>query len=105
MGAMAGGTAYTASKHGVAGLINQLACEFALHGVTVNGIAPGAVRTNIGRDLPEMPGMDDWVNSATPLGRWGDPEEIAQPALFRASDAASFITGTLLRVDAGWRSK
>jgi NAD(P)-dependent dehydrogenase (short-subunit alcohol dehydrogenase family) len=105
LGAMAGGIAYTASKHGVAGLVNQLACEFAAEGVRVNGIAPGAVRTNIGRDLPPMPGMEEWVKSVTPLGRFADPAEIAEAVLFLASDAASFITGTMLRVDGGWRSK
>jgi NAD(P)-dependent dehydrogenase (short-subunit alcohol dehydrogenase family) len=105
LGAMAGGTAYTVSKHGIAGLVNQLACEFAAGNVRVNGIAPGAVRTNIGRDLPSMPGMDEWVKSVTPLGRFAEPTEIAEPVLFLASNAASFITGTMLRVDGGWRSK
>ncbi|HUN99784.1 MAG TPA: glucose 1-dehydrogenase [Bradyrhizobium sp.] len=105
LGAMAGGTAYTVSKHGVTGLVNQLACEFAAGGVRVNGIAPGAVRTNIGRDLPPMPEISELVKSATPLGRVAEPEEIAEPVLFLASEAASFITGTMLRVDGGWRSK
>ncbi len=104
-GAMAGGTAYTVSKHGVGGLINQLACEFAAQGVRVNGVAPGAIRTNIARDWPQIAAMDEGLKAATPLGRWGEPEEIAGPVLFLASAEASFITGTLLRVDGGWRSK
>lgn len=104
-GAMAGGTAYTASKHGVGGLINQLAVEFAVQGVRVNGVAPGAIRTNIARDMPDMAGIDEGIKAATPLGRWGEAEEIAGPVLFLASAEASFITGTLLRVDGGWRSK
>jgi NAD(P)-dependent dehydrogenase (short-subunit alcohol dehydrogenase family) len=103
-GAMAGGAAYTASKHGVAGLVHQLACESAAQGIRVNAVAPGAIRTNIGRDMPVAP-SDDWVKTAAPMGRWGEPEEIAEPVLFLASDAASFITGTMLRVDGGWRSK
>ena len=105
LGAMAGGTAYTASKHGVAGLVNQLACEVATQGVRVNAVAPGPVRTNIGRDLPVMEDVEKWATAATPLGRFGEPEEIAMPVLFLASDDASFITGTMLRVDGGWRSK
>jgi NAD(P)-dependent dehydrogenase (short-subunit alcohol dehydrogenase family) len=103
--ALAGGTAYTASKHGVGGLINQLACEFAALGVRVNGVAPGAIRTNITRDMADTTGVDDAIKAATPLGRWGEAEEIAGPVLFLASNEASFITGTLLRVDGGWRSK
>ena len=103
--AMAGGTAYTASKHGVGGLVNQLACEFAAQGVRVNGVAPGAIRTNIARDMPDLAGIDAVITAATPLGRWGEPEEIAEPVLFLASPAASFITGAMLRVDGGWRSK
>ena len=104
-GAMAGGTAYTASKHGVAGLVNQIACEVAMQGVRVNAVAPGPVRTNIGRDVPDMASVEAWVKTVTPMGRFGEPEELAEPILFLASDAASFITGTMLRVDGGWRSK
>lgn len=104
-GALAGGTAYTASKHGVAGLVNQLACECAAQGVRVNGVAPGPIATNIGAGLPERLDIETWIKSVTPMGRFGQPEEIAMPVLFLASDEASFITGTLLRVDGGWRSK
>ena len=52
-----------------------------------------------------MTGVDVAIQAATPLGRWGDPEEIAEPVLFLASSAASFITGEMLRVDGGWHSK
>jgi NAD(P)-dependent dehydrogenase (short-subunit alcohol dehydrogenase family) len=103
LGAQAGGTAYTSSKFGTAGLINQLAVEFAPLGIRVNGVAPGAVRTGMtGEATPEM---EAWIKMVTPLSRFAEPEEIAEPVLFLASDAASFITGTLLRVDGGWRSK
>lgn len=104
-GALAGGTSYTASKHGVAGLVNQLACECAALGVRVNGVAPGPIVTNIGADLPKDFDVDTWIKAVTPMGRFGQPEEIAMPVLFLASNEASFITGTLLRVDGGWRSK
>jgi NAD(P)-dependent dehydrogenase (short-subunit alcohol dehydrogenase family) len=105
LGGMAGGAAYTASKYGVAGLINQLACEAAAQGVRVNGVAPGGVLTNIFKDMSDFAAVEAMVKAVTPLGRFAQPEEIAEPVLFLASDAASFITGTLLRVDGGWRSK
>ena len=105
LGGMAGGAAYTASKYGVAGLVNQFACEAAADGVRVNAIAPGGVRTNIFDGMTDIPAMEDMVRAVTPLGRFAEPEEIAEPVLFLASDAASFITGTMLRVDGGWRSR
>lgn len=105
LGAMSAGMAYTVSKHGVAGLVHQLACEVAAQGVRVNAIVPGAVRTHMTHDLPDAAGVEQWVKSVTPMGRFAEPEEIAEPTLFLASDAASFVTGTLLRVDGGWRSK
>ena len=105
LGALAGGTAYTASKYGVAGLINQLACEFAPRGVRVNGVAPGGVRTKMVASMDAHIDGDAMIKAMTPMGRLAEPEEIAAPVLFLASAEASFITGTLLRVDGGWRSK
>ena len=104
-GALNGGTAYTAAKHGVVGLINQLGCEMAAQGVRINGVAPGCILTELAQQLPDLASATKWVEGGTPLGRWGKPEEVAEPILFLASDAASFITGTLLRIDGGWRSK
>lgn len=105
LGGMAGGAAYTASKYGVAGLVNQLACEAAASGIRVNAVAPGGVRTNIFEHMGDLSEMEAMVKAVTPLGRFAEPEEIAEPVLFLASDAASFITGTVLRVDGGWRSR
>jgi NAD(P)-dependent dehydrogenase (short-subunit alcohol dehydrogenase family) len=104
-GALNGGTAYTAAKHGVVGLINQIACEVASRGVRVNGVAPGCIMTKMASELPQLNEATAWVEHGTPLGRWGTPEEVAEPILFLASEAARFITGTVLRVDGGWRSK
>lgn len=104
LGAMAGGTAYTASKHGVAGLVNQLACEFGPQGVRVNAVAPGAIRTPL-VDNVANPDLEAMINARTPMGRLGLPEEIAGPVLFLASDAASYVNGSILRVDGGWRSQ
>lgn len=104
-GAMAGGAAYTASKHAVVGLVKQFACEAASDGIRINAVAPGGVRTNIFHGIDDMGAVDAMVRAVTPLGRFAEPEEIAEPVLFLASDAASFITGTVLRVDGGWRAK
>ena len=105
LGGMAGGAAYTASKYGVAGLVNQLACEAAANGIRVNAVAPGGVRTRIFDQMENFSEVEAMVKAVTPLGRFAEPEEIAEPVLFLASEAASFITGTVLRVDGGWRSK
>jgi NAD(P)-dependent dehydrogenase (short-subunit alcohol dehydrogenase family) len=105
LGGLAGGTAYTASKHGVSGLVNQLGCEFAAYGVRVNAVAPGGVRTNMIEEAGVVVNAEEFIKSMTPLGRVAEPEEIARPVLFLASSDASYITGTTLRVDGGWRSK
>lgn len=105
LGGMQGGTAYTASKHGVAGLVDQFACEAAADGVRINAVAPGGVDTNIFDGMADIPELQRAVRANTPLGRFASPEEIAEPVLFLASDAASYITGTLLRVDGGVKSK
>jgi NAD(P)-dependent dehydrogenase (short-subunit alcohol dehydrogenase family) len=73
--------------------------------VRVNGVAPGGVLTSILKNMSNFAEVEAMVKAVTPLGRLAQPEEIAAPVLFLASDAASFITGSLLRVDGGWRSK
>lgn len=105
LGALAGGTAYTASKFGVFGLINQIACEYADQGVRVNGVAPGGVITGMTAGIKENPQTAQMIAATTPLGRWAEPEEVANAMLFLASDDAGYITGTVVRVDGGWRSK
>jgi NAD(P)-dependent dehydrogenase (short-subunit alcohol dehydrogenase family) len=102
--AMAADVAYTASKHGVVGLVNQIACEYGPQGVRVNGVMPGAIPTNISPEKMAEPAIDQYIRTVTPLGRWGTPEEIAKAVLFLASDDASYTTGSLLRVDGGWAS-
>jgi NAD(P)-dependent dehydrogenase (short-subunit alcohol dehydrogenase family) len=106
IGGSAAGTAYTVSKHGIAGMVRNLACDFAAQGVRVNAVAPGAILTKLARSLPNLDELTQgYVKAVTPLGRWGEPEEIAEPVLFLASDAASFVTGAILSVDGGWRAK
>ncbi len=102
--AMAAGSAYTTSKHAIAGLVKQIAGEYGGRGVRANGVCPGAIKTNISPRMTD-PQTIEYIKMITPLERMGEPEEIAEPVLFLASDAASFVTGTTLMVDGGWTAK
>ncbi|MDA3644235.1 SDR family oxidoreductase [Saccharopolyspora indica] len=90
---------YGASKHGVAGLLKTMALELAPHGISVNSVAPGGIRT------PGLGPLDDDVLDAfeavVPMGRMGVPDEIGRVALFLASDLATYMTGTQVVVDGG----
>ncbi len=97
--------AYAASKGGVAQLTRVLALEWAGHGVRVNCVAPGYVRTPLTEPVFERPGFLEDLRRRTPLGRVAEPREIAAPVLFLASDLASFITGHTLVVDGGWTAE
>jgi NAD(P)-dependent dehydrogenase (short-subunit alcohol dehydrogenase family) len=94
--------AYTASKHAVAGLSKSLAAEWGRDGITVNYILPGAIVTGITRELREADEefRSFWENKS-PLGRWGQPDDVARAILFLASRDADFITGHGLAVDGG----
>jgi len=105
LGAGGGGAAYTASKYATIGLINQIGVEAAAHGVRVNGVAPGGVKTGMTEHLIADPAVAGFISQGTPLGRWAEPDEIADAVVFLASDEARYITGTVLRVDGGMRSK
>ncbi len=92
---------YVASKAGVHGLTRALAVELGAKGVTVNcigpGFYPGAQNEIVRRDKK----FYDWVSSRAPLGRWGDPDELAGAVIYFASPASSFCTGQVLMVDGG----
>lgn len=94
--------AYSASKAAVASLTKSLAIEWAKHGVNVNAIAPGVFRTALNQKLlDETPRGQEFL-ARTPMGRFGNVEELAGAAVFLASDAASFVTGEVLVVDGGF---
>jgi 3-oxoacyl-[acyl-carrier protein] reductase len=92
---------YVAGKHGLVGLTKSMALDWAPD-VRVNAIAPGYVSTDLTAGLEADDRLRRSIVDRTPMGRFADPEEIAGPAVFLASDAASFATGSVLTVDGGW---
>ena len=99
------GYAYHASKHAVIGLTRQFGLDGAAHNVRVNAICPGWIDTPLIAPVHTLPQLLEALVQQTPMGRLGQPEEIAKVALFLASDDSSFMTGTYLVVDGGWTAK
>lgn len=91
---------YAAAKAGVAGMTRVLARELARRRITVNAVAPGVVLTEMGRSIPEEVRAE--MLKSIPLGRFGEPSEIASVILFLASDLASYVTGQVIHVSGGW---
>jgi NAD(P)-dependent dehydrogenase (short-subunit alcohol dehydrogenase family) len=96
-----GYSAYCASKGGLVMLIRQHASELAAHGITVNGIAPTVVQTDMARHWLENPATHQQVLDRIPLGRVAHPKDVVGAAVFFASPSASFITGQILYLDGG----
>jgi 2-deoxy-D-gluconate 3-dehydrogenase len=96
---------YAAAKSAVAGLTRALANEWAGRGVNVNAIAPGYIATDNTQPLRDDPGRNRAILDRIPAGRWGRPEDLAGATIFLASDAASYVHGTVLAVDGGWLSR
>jgi glucose 1-dehydrogenase len=92
---------YCASKGGLRMLMRTIAVELAPHQITVNNIGPGAIFTPIDKDVESDQKLNDQILAEIPLGRWGKPEEVAQLAVYLASDAAAYVTGSTFFIDGG----
>ena len=103
--AIAGRAPYCSAKAGVANLTRVLALEWAQSGVTVNAICPGPFATDMNKPLLDDPEKYKAFVSKIPMGRWGELNEIAGAAVFLASDASTFVTGSTLFVDGGWTAQ
>ena len=101
--------AYSVAKHGVIGLVTAMAVDEARHGVRVNGVAPGAIDTPMLRDSVALSDTPNRVwsvlNAMHPIGRIGQPDEVAEVIAFLASDNARFVTGEVVRIDGGLMSQ
>jgi 3-oxoacyl-[acyl-carrier protein] reductase len=100
LGATAGISPYTASKHGVIGLTRALAVELGRRGVTVNCICPGPIHTGLTAGIPDE-AKTKFARRRVPLGRYGDPEEVAHMTLSLVLPAASYVNGAVVVVDGG----
>jgi len=101
-----GGIAYTTAKHAIVGFTKQLALDVADQGISVKGIAPGAIQTPMNAaDFAGDGKMAQWVAEETPVKRWAQPEEVAALTLFLASPQASYLQGAIVPIDGGWTLK
>jgi gluconate 5-dehydrogenase len=95
-------SAYASAKGGLKLLTQNMTCEWAKYNIQINGIGPGYIATSLTAPLREKGHpFNDLVMSRTPAGRWGEPEDVANAALFLASKASDFINGHILYVDGG----
>jgi len=97
-----GQSVYAATKAGIVQMARTAAAEFGPHGVRVNAIAPGVIETPLTAPIKANKAWYDAYAAKSILQRWGRPDEIVGPAVFLASEAASYVTGTVIFVDGGW---
>jgi NAD(P)-dependent dehydrogenase (short-subunit alcohol dehydrogenase family) len=97
-----GQAVYAATKAAIVQLVRTGAAEFGPDGVRVNAVAPGVVETPLTAPIKANKEWYDAYTAKSVLRRWAQPDEIAAPTVFLASDAASYVTGTVLFVDGGW---
>lgn len=97
--------AYTASKHGVAGITKAFANEWAKYNIQVNAIAPGYFRTDNTQKLQDDPVRSKEIQNRIPAERWGHPDDLQGAVIFLASEASNYVNGTILNVDGGWMAR
>lgn len=102
---LGGSGPYVAAKHGVVGLTREFALLYGPRGVRVNCVCPGWIETDMTRGIMDNEAGRRRLEQQTPLGRIGQPQDIANAVLFLASDEASFVTGTAMVVDGGWTAR
>jgi 2-deoxy-D-gluconate 3-dehydrogenase len=96
---------YTAAKHGLAGVTKLMSNELAQHGINVNGIAPGYIRTDNTASLQADPVRYNAILTRIPQGRWGEATDMVGAAIFLASAASNYVNGHILDVDGGWMGR
>lgn len=94
--------AYMAAKGGLLAFTRGLALEWARKGVQVNALCPGFIRTDMTSSLWQSPRGTEWVVKRTPIGRWGEVQDLVGPTVFLAAAASNFMTGQVVVVDGGW---
>ncbi len=100
-----GRTAYSSAKAALLGFTRALALELAGEGITVNGISPGPIATDMNRELMNNPEVNAQFLANLPVARWGKVEEIGALACYLCGDEAGFITGTDILIDGGWTAR
>jgi 2-dehydro-3-deoxy-D-gluconate 5-dehydrogenase len=97
--------AYAAAKHGIAGLTKSLAVAWSSQGINVNCIAPGYFETDMATSLKNHPVRGPQILDRIPMGRWGQPAELAGLCVFLASDACQYMHGSVIPIDGGWLAR
>lgn len=100
-----GTSAYCAAKGAVVNLTREMALDLAAQKINVNAIAPGIIKTNMTKDILADPKTANGMLAQTPIGRLGEPEDIAYLAVYLASDESDFMTGQTIAIDGGWTIK
>ena len=93
---------YAASKGGINAMVKSLAQEWATRGITVNAVAPAYILTDMNKDVYEDEKTNKMITSKTPVGRWGEMEELVGLVVYLSSDVTGYITGAIIPLDGGW---